>query len=113
MNPSEEERGSPYVKGMYHLFLGNTAFTLLLAVTAIVVGRILGPGGYGLYTVALIVPSFLFTAVRLGLDSAATRYAAWLRSEGKEQEAVSFVYATMFFGVVIATATSLVFVGLS
>jgi len=98
---------------MYHLFLGNTAFTLLLAVTAIVVGRILGPGGYGLYTVALIVPSFLFTAVRLGLDSAATRYAAWLRSEGKEQEAVSFVYATMFFGVVIATATSLVFVGLS
>jgi O-antigen/teichoic acid export membrane protein len=98
---------------MYDLFLGNTAYTLLLAVTAIVVGRIIGPDGYGLYAVALIVPSFLFTAVRLGLDSAATRYAARLRSEGKEQEAVSFIYATMIFGVVIATASSLVFVGLS
>ena len=98
---------------MYQLFLGNTAYTLLLAVTAIVVGRILGPGGYGLYTVALIVPSFLFTAVRLGLDSAATRYAAWLRSEGKEQEAVSFVSSIMVFGVVIATVSSLVFVGLT
>ena len=95
----EVQSGSPTVRGMYDLFLGNTAYTLLLAVTAIVVGRIIGPDGYGLYAVALIVPSFLFTAVRLGLDSAATRYAARLRSEGKEQEAVSFIYATMIFGV--------------
>jgi len=115
LNPSKEagEQGSQTVKGMYHLFLGNTAYTFLLAVTAIVVGRILGPDGYGLYAVALIVPSFLFTAIRLGLDSAATRYAARLRSEGMDQEAVSFVYATMVFGVVIATVSSLVFVGLS
>jgi len=107
------EGGSPTVKGMYHLFLGNTTYTLLLAVTAIVVGRILGPPAYGLYTVALIVPPFLFTAIRLGLDSAATRYASRLKSEGKEEEAVSFVYATTIFGVVIAAVSSLVFVGLS
>ena len=98
---------------MYHLFLGNTTSTLLLAVTSIVVGRILGPSNLGLYTVALIVPPFLFTAIRLGLDSAATRFAARLRSEGKEEDAVSFVYATTIFGVVIATVSSLVFVGLS
>ena len=98
---------------MYHLFLGNATYTLLLAVTAIVVGRILGPSGYGLYTVALIVPPFLFLAVRLGLDSAATRYAARLESEGKEEEAVSFVYTMTIFGVVIATVSSLAFVGLS
>jgi O-antigen/teichoic acid export membrane protein len=98
---------------MYHLFLGNTTYTLLLAITAIVVGRILGPDGYGLYTVALIVPSFLFTVVRLGLDSASTRYAARLRSEGKEEDAVSFVYTLTIFGVIIATVSSLVFVGLS
>ena len=107
------EAGSLTVKGIYHLFVGNTIYTLLIAVTAIVVGRILGPPNYGLYTVALIVPPFLFTAVRLGLDSAATRFAARLRSEGKEQEAVSFVYATTIVGVVIATVSSLVFVGLS
>lgn len=107
------QRGSPTVRGMYHLFLGNTTYTLLLAVTAIVVGRILGPSGYGLYTVALIVPPFLFLAIRLGLDSAATRYAARLKSEGKEGEAVSFVYAMTIFGVIIATVSSLAFVGLS
>jgi len=98
---------------MYHLFLGNTTYTLLLAVNSIVVGRILGPSNLGLYTVALIVPPFLFTAIRLGLDSAATRYGARLKSEGKEEEAVSFVFTMTLFGVIIATVSSLVFVGLS
>ena len=107
------QSGSPTVKGMYNLFLGNTSFTLLAAVTAIIVGRIIGPDAYGLYTVALIVPSFLFLAIKFGLDSAATRYAARLKSEGKEQEAVSFVYATAVFGVIIATVSSLIFVALS
>lgn len=107
------EPGSPTVKGMYQLFLGNMTFTLLLAVTAIVVGRILGPSGYGLYTIALIVPPFLFTAVRLGLDSAATRFAARLSSEGKREEAVSFVHAATVFGTVVAAAATLCFVGLS
>ena len=69
----ESIQGSPTVKGMYQLFLGNTTYTLLLAVTAIVVGRILGPDRYGLYTVALIVPTFLFMAVRLGFDSSFVR----------------------------------------
>jgi len=108
-----EQQGPSIVKGMYHLFLGNTTYTILLAVTAIVVGRILGPSGYGLYAIALIVPPFLFSAIRLGLDSAAIRYGARLRSEGKEEEAVSFVYAMTIFGVIMATASSLVFVGLS
>jgi O-antigen/teichoic acid export membrane protein len=109
----DAKAGSPTVKGMYQLFIGNTTYTLLLAVTAIVVGRILGPSNYGLYTIALIVPPFLFLAIRLGLDSAATRFAARLKSEGKDEEAVSFVYATSIFGVIVATVTSLVFVGLS
>jgi stage V sporulation protein B len=109
----EGQPGSLVVRGMFDLFIGNVSYTLLLAVTAIIVGRILGPSDYGLYTVALIVPSFLFTAIRLGMDSAATRFAARLRSEGKQEEAVSFVYSMTIFGVVIAAASSLVFIGLS
>lgn len=109
----EDPRGSPTVKGMYDLFLGNMTFTLLLALTAIAVGRVLGPSGYGLYSVALIVPPFLFTAIRLGLDSAATRFAARLRSEGKYDEAVSFVNGIAVFGVVVAAAATLAFVGAS
>lgn len=98
---------------MYYLFLGNVSFTLMLAVTAVVVGRILGPDGYGLYTVALIVPQFVFLGVRLGLDSAATRFAARLRSEGKEKEAASFVYVASIFVVVLAGLFAVLLVVLS
>ena len=49
----------------------------------------------------------------MGLDSAATRYAARLRSEGKEEEAISFVYSMGIFGVIVATVSSLIFIGLS
>jgi hypothetical protein len=41
---ADSEQRSLTVQGMYHLFLGNTSYTLLLAITAIVVGRILSPG---------------------------------------------------------------------
>lgn len=98
---------------MYHLFLGNTTYTLLLAVTAIVVGRALGPDNYGLYTVALIIPPFLYNAVRLGLDTAVTRYAARLRSENREKDARLFVYVMMVFEVGLAAVFTAVFFGLS
>lgn len=107
------EQGSATVRGMYHLFLGNTTYTLLLALTAIIVGRILGPDGYGLYTIALIIPPFVFNAIRVGLDTAATRYAARLRSETREKEATLFVYAMVIFEVGLAVIFTAVFFGLS
>ena len=110
---SDVKQGSPVVKGMYHLFLGNTTFTLIIALTAIIVGRILGPDGYGLYTVALILPPFIFNAVRLGLDTAATRYAARLESEGRGREANQFVLAMVIVEVGVAMLATLVFLGLS
>jgi O-antigen/teichoic acid export membrane protein len=108
-----EDAGRTTVRGMYHLFLGNASFTLMLAVTAIIVGRILGPDGYGVYTVALIVPQFVFLGVRVGLDSAATRYAARLRSEGKEAEAASFVFAVSAFVVGLAAVFTVLLVAVS
>jgi O-antigen/teichoic acid export membrane protein len=44
--------GSPTVRGMYELFLGNTSYVVLLAVTSKVVVRIIGTSGYGLYAMA-------------------------------------------------------------
>lgn len=98
---------------MYHLFLGNTAATLMLAVTAIVVSRILGPDGYGLYTIALIIPPFLFNAIRLGLDTAATRYGSRLKSEGKEKEATEFAYAMVIIEVGLAVVFTTLFLTMS
>ncbi len=110
---NDGQQGSPTVRGMYHLFLGNATFILLFAVTAIVVGRTPGPDGYGLYTVAVVIPPFLFNSIRLGLDTAATRYAARLKSEAKEREATLFVYAMVIFEVGLSVVFTAVFYLLS
>ena len=109
----DEQVGASAAKGIYHLFLGNVSATVLLALAAVVVGRVLGPADYGLYGIALIVPPFLFNATRFGLESASTRYGARLRSEGREGDAVSFVYSNMVFRMGIAAVCTILFVELS
>jgi hypothetical protein len=47
------------VRGGLFLFAGNTVATVILAVGSIVIARLLGPEGYGLYSVCLIVPFFV------------------------------------------------------
>ena len=64
----------------------------MLAIAAIFIGRLLGPDGYGLYTIALIVPSYAYLLLRLGSTSTITRYAAKYVSEGNEKKAISFSY---------------------
>ncbi len=79
-------------KGTYHLFIGNLVSTIVLAIVSIVVGRLLGPSGFGLYTIALIVPNYIYLVLRLGATTTISRYAAKYLSEGNEKKAVSFSY---------------------
>jgi O-antigen/teichoic acid export membrane protein len=84
-------------RGMYHLFLGNVTSTILLAITAIVVGRLIGPEGYGLYTLALVTPSYVMLVINLGIPSAAVRFSAKYLAEGSERKAISFLYSMTVF----------------
>lgn len=79
--------------GAYHLFMGNLVSTIVLAITSIVVGRLLGPDKFGLYTIVLIIPGYAYLVVRWGLSSTITRYVAKYTSEGNERKALTFGYA--------------------
>jgi stage V sporulation protein B len=79
-------------RGTYDLFLGNLISTLILALTSIIVGRLLAPSGFGLYTIALIVPSYVYLLLQFGVSSTITRYSAKYLSEGNEKKATSFSY---------------------
>jgi stage V sporulation protein B len=100
-------------KGMYHLFLGNVTSTILLAITAIVVGRLIGPGGYGLYTLALVTPTYVMLAINLGVPYAAVRFPAKYQSEGSERKAVSFLYSMSVFQTLLAVAAFVLLVPFS
>ncbi len=75
---------------------------MILALNSIVIGRLLGPDSYGLYSIALVIPTYLLFAIRLGLDSAALRYAALYRAEGLFEKAATFLRSVLFFEILLA-----------
>src|SRR5439155_800904 len=98
---------------MYHLFLGNTIAIVLTGISSIAVARLLGPEEYGLYGLALIAPGYLYSVIQLNTSAAAVRYSAKYKSEGSEENAVSFAYSTVLFQLVLALAAFLISIPLS
>ncbi len=93
-------------KGGVSLFLGNALSTVILAVGAILVARLLGPEGYGLYALSLVVPAFLGQLISLGIDQALTRFSAKHRVEGRPQLAANFLRSGFTFKLLTGVAMS-------
>jgi stage V sporulation protein B len=93
-------------RGTLVLLAGNLAYTAITAVTAIFLARLLGPDGYGVYTLAFVVPSLLSLFVGLGVNISVTRYVAYYVSSGDIEKAKSVTRsATSFlliFGLLLA-----------
>jgi hypothetical protein len=56
MSDRLEELARDSAVGGFSLFLGEAYSTIVLAVGLILIARLLGPDGYGLYTLAFVVP---------------------------------------------------------
>ena len=69
-------------RGGLFLFIGYASSTVILAVGAIIVARLLGPLNYGLYTLAVAIPTLLVTLSDAGMNYALIRLPARVRSEG-------------------------------
>ena len=72
-----------FAKGGFTLFVGNSASSIILALGAIIVARLIGPEGLGLYALSLAFSSILVGLIDLGINPAVTYYSAKLRIEGK------------------------------
>lgn len=74
------------VKGSTLIFAGNFASTLLRAITSILIGRLVGPEGYGLYTLSLTPAALLLLASDFGISAALIKYISERgEDEGKEE----------------------------
>lgn len=100
-------------RGAYHLFVGNFSYTLLVAIASIVIARLLGPADYGLYSLALVIPSYLYTVVQLGFNQAAIFYSAKYRSEGSVSKAYEFILSITFFQLAVSGGAILLLIPLS
>ena len=89
------------------LFVGEFLSTILYALAAILMARLLGPSGYGLYTLALVIPNLTVNLIGLGVDYAAARFPAKFRSENKPGAAVAILRSIIAFKSLTALLASL------
>src|SRR2546428_7125032 len=83
--------------GSFILFAGNIISAAILAVTAILVTRLLGPAGFGAYTLLLVLPNLLQSFVGLGINAGITRYAALHLSKGEPEVARRLTFHGLIF----------------
>lgn len=89
--------GKVSAMGSFQLFIGQSISSIILAIGSIILGRIMLPADYGLYSIAL-VPSMTFTLFHdWGIGVATTRYVAHLRSENNSKEIRDIVAVGLMF----------------
>ncbi len=90
------------------VFVGNFLSTLFLAVSAIIVARLLQPENYGVYSVSLVVSSVLLLFTDFGIDSALVKYVSKFSVLKKEEIVKEVVVKGLTLKLVIVSAVSLI-----
>ena len=88
-------------KGGTILLLSEASSTIILAIGSILIARFLGPEGYGIYSLTLVVPAIFSSFVSLGLDSAVIRFLAKLRMENKVRHSIMLLKNAIIFRSII------------
>jgi len=104
------EMGKVSAAGSFQLFIGKTASTIILAVEAIILARLMMPAEYGLYSIALIPPTMIGLFQDWGVGSAMTKYIAHFRAANRDENLHDIIVAGVTFE--LATGLTLSFISL-
>ncbi|NIQ06694.1 MAG: flippase [Candidatus Korarchaeota archaeon] len=83
--------------GSFFLIFGSVFSQVVLGVGSILVARLLGPEGYGKYSLALSVPILLASLSDLGVNQAIIRFPAKFKAEGKEATTTRVLKSAIMF----------------
>jgi len=100
--------GSEAAREGYGFFIGNTASTAILAIGSIVIARLLGSDGYGLYSLSLVIPSFLVLFTSLGIDQSLIKYLSEYESKKLYHRIREIFKASLIFKIVLGSAATAV-----
>ena len=91
------EIGKTSATGSFQLFIGVAVSTVIMAVSTIILARLMSPEEYGLYSVALI-PSYMIILFRdWGVNSAVIKYSATLKAQNKQEDLRETIKAGILF----------------
>jgi len=94
--------------GGLYLFIGNTSSTVILAVGIIIVARLLGPHDYGLYTLAITIPTLLVALSDAGMNYALVRLPAKSKSDCDPARASRLIKLGFLLKLTVSTIAFLI-----
>jgi O-antigen/teichoic acid export membrane protein len=100
------EMGKTSATGGFRLLIGVATSTIIMAVGAIVLGRLMTVDQYGLYGIVLIPSTTLNLFRDWGINSAMIKYIANFRASLKDEETHDVILAGLIFEVATGLALS-------
>ena len=85
------------IRGSLTLVAANLGSAGINTLTLILVSRLLGPAGYGVYSLAFVIPNLLQLFVGFGVTTSIIRYSAYYSSIGRPDEAQRFTKNAILF----------------
>src|SRR5487761_1204851 len=86
LSSKEERVARQSIGSTFIVTFGNILYGLVLAITSLIVARLLGPAEYGVYGLALAIPLFLQLLAGVGVQPASTRYSSYYIPQGNMAE---------------------------
>ena len=96
------------VRAITILLAGNLASNALLLVNAFVVGRLLQPANYGVYTLSLQPSTIFILFLGVGVNTSITRFSAYHLSRGEVDEARRKTANCILFLLLLGVVLSLI-----
>jgi O-antigen/teichoic acid export membrane protein len=90
-------------RSSFFLISGTAISTIILAISSIIIARLLGPDLYGLYTLALVAPQLLLLFIDLGIDQGILKFTASLRAKGEINHSISIIRHGLLIKVLTGT----------
>jgi len=94
-------------KGVFNIFWGLAASSIISAIGVMLVAGILSEGEYGLVAIILTGPNLIAIFRDWGVDWATIKYTAQYRSENKEENVKSIVSSIVVFEIILGSSLSL------
>jgi len=107
------QMGKTSATGSFQLLIGVAVSTVIMAVGAIILGRLLTPDEYGLYNIMLIPLTTINLFRDWGINSAMTKYIASLRASQRDEEIPEVIAAGLIVEIVSGIALSFLSLGLA
>jgi stage V sporulation protein B len=99
--------GKVSASGSFHLFVGQTISTIILAIGSIILARFMAPAEYGVYTIALIPSVTISMFHDWGITPAMTKYIAQYKAMSKDENIHDIIAAGITFQIAIGLVLSL------